>query len=203
MKIIMVLSLSLLLLFSACGNKEPTETEVSLSAAASDSFEKAFSQFRSSLDEEEYLKAFMSLHSSLRLFWEKTPLLLNNVQFVKSDDNTFGIYEPREEDSFRIDEPIYLYIEPIGYIIKENPESLYEFGFLADFTIESEEGIILGGQKDFAKLDFKSWNFNTEITLTFTYTISGLDHGKYKIVTQVRDKFSDKKATTENWIYIL
>lgn len=203
MKVIMVLSLSLLLLFSACGNKEPEETEVSVSAAASDPFEKAFSQFRSYLDEEEYLKAFMSLHSSLRLFWEKTPLLLNNVQFVKSDDNTFGIYEPREGDSFRIDEPIYLYIEPIGYTIKENPKSSYEFGFFADFTIEGEDGKVLGGQKDFAKLDFKSWNFNTEITLTFTYTISGLEPGKYKIVTQVRDKFSDKKATTENWISIL
>ncbi|GAI74850.1 unnamed protein product, partial [marine sediment metagenome] len=77
-----------------------------------------------------------------------------------------------EGDSFRIDEPIYLYIEPIGYTIKENPKSSYEFGFFADFTIEGEDGKVLGGQKDFAKLDFKSWNFNTEITLTFTYTIS-------------------------------
>jgi hypothetical protein len=121
---------------------------------------------------------------------------------VNSDDNTFGIYEPKEGNTFESGEPIYLYMEPIGYRFKKSQKGFYEFGFTADFTLEDENGNILGGQKDFADLNFTSWNCNTEIALTFTYTFTGFDQGKYKVVTHVEDAYSDKDATIENWFYI-
>ncbi len=198
MKEILVCWLSVLLLSAGDTEKGINKTAVE----ATDSFEIAFSQFRSSMEEKDYIKDYESLRSSIEIFWKESPLLLNNVQFVNSGDNSFGIYEPKEGNTFTSGDPIYLYMEPIGNKLKRNPIGYYEFGFTADFTLEDEKGKILGGQKEFASLNFKSWNFNTEISLTFTYTFTGFDKGKYKIVTTVKDAFSDKKTTVENWFYI-
>lgn len=143
------------------------------------------------------------MRSTIEDFWGTTPLLLQNVRFVKSDENSFGICEPKESDEFSAGEPMYLYLEPIGYALKKNPLGKYEFGFNVDFSLMSESGEILGGQEGFAHMPFSSWNFNTEIALTFTYTFSGLEKGCYKIVTTVRDAGSDKTATCEKWFTII
>jgi hypothetical protein len=94
-------------------------------------------------------------------------------------------------------------MEPAGYVVQKNDQGKHEFGFHADMSLENEKGEILGGQKDFANMAFSSWNFNTEICLTFTYTFSGLSKGRYKIVTTVHDARSDKIATVENWFSII
>lgn len=122
---------------------------------------------------------------------------LGNIRFVNGADNSYGIYEPRPNDVFTAGEPIYLYLEPSGYALTANPAGYYEFGFKADFPVADENGQVLGGQKDFANLAFKSWNKNTEIALTFTYTLSGLEKGRYKLITEVADARSAKKATAE------
>lgn len=115
----------------------------------------------------------------------------------KGDNNSYGIYEPKENDVFTAGEPIYLYVEPAGYAETRNPAGYFEFGFKVDFQVVDDSGTVLGGQTDFAVLPFKSWNVNTEMSLTFTYTLSGLEKGKYKIITQVSDMHSAKKATNE------
>jgi len=198
MKGMLVFCLSVSLLFAGETGKDTEKT----AATASDPFEIAFSQLRGSIEGKDYFKAYESLRSFIKIFWEKSPLLLNNVRFVKDDDNTFGIYEPKDGNSFSPGEPVYLYMEPVGYKFKKNPKGFYEFGFTGNFTLEDENGKILGGQKNFANLNFKSWRFNTEIALTFTYTFTGLDKGKYKVVTNVKDALSKKNATIENWFYI-
>ena len=138
----------------------------------------------------------------MELFWENTPLLLRNARFVKDDDNSYGIYEPKDGNSFASGERLYLYLEPIGYAFKNNPEGYYEFGFTADFTLEDDKGNELGSQKGFANLNFNSWNHNTEVSVTFTYTFTGFDKGKYKVVTHVMDAYSGKSATVAKWFYI-
>ena len=173
---------------------------LSIPLFASDPYEGLFSQVRNAIEGKDYPKALASLRSALQTFWGQSPLLLQNVRFVNGGDNSFGIYEPKQGDQFTSDKTIYLYMEPVGYTLKKNPNGYYEFGFTGDFSLADESGKVLGGQNEFAKLDFRSWNFNTEIALTFDYSISGVEKGKYKIITTVKDKFSDKKATTETWV---
>jgi hypothetical protein len=163
----------------------------------------AINQFGEALGKKDSAAAYQSLRSVLVDFWGSSPLLLQNVKFVRSDSNTFGIYEPKANEEYAAGEPMYLYMEPAGYTVKKNDQGKYEFGFNADMSLENEKGEILGGQKDFAKMAFSSWNFNTEICLTFTYTYSGLGKGRYKIVTTVHDAGSDKTATIENWFSIV
>lgn len=172
------------------------------SAQESAAFNESFARFKNEFAAKEYYTAYKTLHSALELFCEKTPLLLHNVRFVKGEDNSYGIYEPKESNNFSSGEPLYLYLEPLGYAYKKNPAGYYEFGFKADFILEDDKGNELGGQKGFANLNFNSWNHNTEVSLTFTYSFAGFDKGKYKVITHVADANSDKSATVQNWFYI-
>lgn len=171
-------------------------------AAAVGAFDGSFGVFKSAAAVKDYSKALAALRSLMLSFLAESALFLENVRFVKGADNSYGIFAPRENDVFTANEPIYLYVEPAGCVISKNPAGYFEFGFKADFQVADEGGKVLGGQNDFAVLPFKSWNPNTEISLTFTYTLSGLEKGKYKLTTQISDTHSTKKASCEKWFTI-
>jgi hypothetical protein len=206
MKKLFVLGCVLAVVFAGCAKKaeegKSAEAPAGIPGVPAQ-MQAAFTQFGAALEKQDFAAALASLRSANENFWVMSPLLLHNPRFVKSDSNTFGIYEPKESDEFASGEVIYLYLEPFGYTVKKNLAGKYEFGFNVDFSLESESGEILGGQKNFASLPFSSWNFNTEVALTFTYTFSGLDKGKYKIITTVRDAGSDKSAVCEKWFTII
>jgi hypothetical protein len=182
-----------LLLSAACTKKEgPAAGAGTTPPTLVDS---NLAQFKEAMGKNDDAGALAALRSTFEMFWEKTPLLLNNVKFVMSESASYGIYTPKATEEFAPGEVIYLYLEPVGQTLKKNEQGQYDFGFTADFALEDETGKVLGGQKGFVNPRFTSWNFNTEIALTFNFTFSGLQVGKYKIVLSVKDVNSAKTAT--------
>lgn len=189
MKRLCVLGLAALLVMSfGCSGKGPSP---------SGAFEAGFARIDDAIGKGDFPRALAALRSSFEAFRAKSPLLLENVKFVTSDSASYGIYDPRPTDEFAAGDVIYLYLEPVGQTLKDAPDGKHEFGFQADFSLEDASGKVMGGQKDFASPRFASWNYNTEIALTFNFTFSGLQAGRYKIVLTVRDAHSDKSATVE------
>lgn len=201
MKKTLLVGLVVILIMAGCSKPAKSGAE-GVGVVAAGPFDTAYNAFKAALGAKEYGKALSELRSLLSSFWAESALVLENVKFVKSANNSYGIYEPKESDVFTSGEPIYLYMEPAGYGVVRNPGGYYEFGFRADFQVTDKDGKVLGGQTDFAVMPFRSWNFNTEISLTFTFTLSGLAKGKYKVVTQVSDANSQKKASAEKWFTI-
>ena len=165
-------------------------------------FDKAYGAFAAAAAAKDYAGALAALRRLVTAFGSQSPLLLGNVRFVKGASNSYGLFEPRGRDAFADGEAIYLYAEPAGYTFKKSPAGHYEFGFKADFQVAEEGGKVLGGQNGFAVLPFRSWNPNSEVAITFTYTFSGLAKGRYKIKTQVADMNSAKKAACEKWFTV-
>ncbi len=193
-----ILLLGLIMAVTLAGCSKPAKTGAAgVNAEAVGPFDAPFSAFKSAFVAKDYGEALAGLRSLMGTFWAESPLVLENPKFVKGETNSYGIYEPRENDVFSAGEPIYLYLEPAGYAVKRNAAGYFEFGFKVDFQVVDDSGTVLGGKTDFAVLPFKSWNVNTEMSLTFTYTLSGLEKGKYKIITLVSDMHSAKKATVE------
>jgi hypothetical protein len=191
MKVCMIVGLSALLF---CAKPAEKETAGAL--------DQSFSTLKEQYATKKFSEAYETLQSVVDMFWQETPLMLRNAKFVMDEDNTFGIYQPRDGVSFAPGEDLYLYMEPVGHAFKKSAMGYYEFGFTADFTLQDKAGNVLGGQDDFADLKFNSWNKNTEVSLTFTYTFTGLDKGEYKVITHVADANSEKSATVEKSFYI-
>jgi hypothetical protein len=183
---------AVLVLFAACAKKGGPEAGAG--TTPSGLFDSKLAQLKEAMEKNDDAGALAALRSTFETFWEKTPLLLNNVKFVMSESASYGIYTPKATEEFAPGEVIYLYLEPVGQTLKKNERGQYDFGFTADFTLEDETGKVLGGQKDFVNPSFTSWNFNTEIALTFNFTFTGLQAGKYKIVLLVKDVQSAKSA---------
>jgi opacity protein-like surface antigen len=198
MKKLLAFCVIVAVLCPACAKKEQAKEETAPPPASP--LENHLVSVQDGLAKKDYPRA---LRSSLEAFFGETPLLINSPRFVTSENNTFGVYTPKQGDEFAEGDVIHLYCEPVGFTVRKNAEGQYEFGFKADFSLEDESGKVLGGQKDFADLNFKSWNFNTEVALTFTYTFSGLGKGKYKIVTLVKDANSEKNASVEKTISMI
>jgi len=208
MKKIIVIPVILFLILTGCAKKEkspevsatkpasggPEETVASNAPEGLDSF---YFSVKSSLESKDYPEALASVRSLVDQVWDEIPLTLENVLLAKGPDNTYGVYEPAEDDIYAAGETIYLYLEPAGYKIEKNESGYYEFGFSADFQLASESGEILASREKFSELAFKSWKPNKEVAITFNFRFSGLPAGKYKMITTVYDQHSDKKATVE------
>lgn len=210
MKKLLAGGLLLFILVFLCANcsrksdrpSEKTEPVAAASSPAAEISDSLHQSLLADLKDGDYLKALEKAEAIKEKIWEEAPLILANAQLVKGLNNSYGIYEPEEDNVYSDGETIYLYLEPAGYKILKNEAGSYEFRFLADFQLVTENGEILGGQERFVDLPFKSWHPNKEVALTFNYNFSGLTAGKYKIITTVHDANSDNKASTETWIAI-
>ncbi|MGQ9801883.1 MAG: hypothetical protein ACUVRL_09510 [Candidatus Saccharicenans sp.] len=182
------------------GSGEEQQSAIIASGAVPDAYRTWHDSFLEAIRNKNYPAALENIDLIKNKIWEESPLLLLNPTLVKTQDNAYGHYEAEDDDIYSDGQTIYLYLEPAGYIIKQNENGYYEFRFLADFQVADENGQILDGQERFVDLPFQSWHPNKEVAITFNYNFSGLTPGKYKIITTVYDANSDKTASTETWV---
>lgn len=207
MKRVILVSIFIFLLFFLavdCSRKAERAEEQPAATKAIETVPEAYrtwhDSFLEALRNEDYPAALKNIDLIEDKVWEESPLLLLNPTLVKAQNNSYGVYEPEENNVYSNGQTIYLYLEPAGYRFVKSENGYYEFRFLADFQVADENGQILGGQEKFADLPFKSWHPNKEVAITFNYNFSGLTPGKYKIITTVFDANSDKKAANETWV---
>ena len=131
------------------------------------------------------------MREALYVLWGKSPLHFRRAFFVNRKASGFGVFEKRQGSQFKQGEPLLIYAEPVGYGWHQDG-AVYQSELAADFELRNPKGNILGGQKDFAAFNFRSYGRNTEYFMNLTYNLSGLPAGKYVIATRFRDKISGK-----------
>lgn len=141
----------------------------------------------------QYEEAYRDLTELQRALWERRPLGIDKALFVKAPAGGYGLYEPRGSSEFSIKEPLFVYLQPIGYGY-ERADDLYRIAITADFELRTPSGQVLAEQEAFSRLSLESREPNREFQASFSFTFDGLDAGRYDLVVRLRDENSGQRA---------
>ncbi len=152
---------------------------------------QAESQFASG----DVVKAAGALRQALVEVYNHSTIRVERAVLVKRKPSGFGMIQLRGNNTFKPNETIFLYVEPVGYhfITQGN---VYNFGVTADFSVTDAKGNILGGKKGFG-----SWGITThgrplfDFFMTLTYNFTGIKPGKYVLLTTLNDKHGGGSVT--------
>ena len=130
--------------------------------------------------------------------WDATTgLAIGETALIVEPASGYGIYNPRPDDKFKLDEPVLIYAEPIGFGYGSPGEGLYSIGFFVDLKVMNDAGEVLGDLQNITELDLTSRYQNREFQANLTYNLTGVPAGRYTLQTTLRDKNSAKIGSFE------
>lgn len=138
-------------------------------------------------------EALAAIDAAKEAIWAAAPLTFRRALFVASDPQGFGIFDIRENSTFKRTEPLIIYAEPMGFGYGRDG-AIYVIDLALDLVITSPEGQELAKQENFATLTLRSRVPNKEFMAKVSYDFSALPAGTYAVTTVVRDKNSTKQG---------
>lgn len=125
--------------------------------------------------------------------WEAAPLSVGKALLVTGPAAGYGLYEERGANAFAPDEPIHIYLEPVGYgWLPEGGQN--RFGTEVGLTVRGQEGQVLFAQDGFLNLTTLSAAKPTEFFGNVTLNLTGLEPGAYVLELELGDIASDETA---------
>ncbi len=146
------------------------------------------------ISENKIPEAIESLKGAIREIWPKAGMGVVLSQLVVEPAKGYGMYIPKENNVYNAQEPIYLYVEPVGYNVLKDGDD-YEFAIRADFSLKTKDGIELAQQKEFEKWIVKSRRFISDFSINLEYNITGLRMGSYVLETILSDMNGNSKIS--------
>ena len=154
----------------------------SLSNAGTTSTSLVSSSSSSSATSQKEIADFNTVREQLLLAWNSTGFRPQFDTYVNSAD-AYGIYEEHKSNVFKPDEPIILYVEPVGFTHMQingdisnsnnnNNSKLYLINMTAGIVISDKQGNILLGRENIPLLGVKSHHKNTELFANLRLTQS-------------------------------
>jgi len=140
------------------------------------------------------VEALDALDAAIDQIWSASPLAFRKVVVVSSSAGQ-GVYEERTDKTFKPDEKMMIYVEPIGFGYGTGASGT--IGFTADLAIENTTGQVLGEAKDVFSLSAPSTPKKREFSMTLSFGVPFLRPGEYKAVFTVHDANSSKTGTFE------
>jgi hypothetical protein len=139
--------------------------------------------------------ALDALDEAVSIIWEDGPLAFRNVTLVDTASG-YGVYEMRANPTFRPDEKLTVYVEPVGFGYG-SADGAASIGFTADLAIENATGQVLSETDDVFSLSAAGARGKREFYMALTFTVPYLRPGEYKAIFDVHDQNSDKSGTFE------
>lgn len=125
--------------------------------------------------------------------WEAAPLEVRRAAFVTEPATGYGLYDERPSAVFAQGDPIYIYIEPVGYGWAPAGD-LNEFGLVIGLRVSTEAGAVAFEKDDFLTLSTRSTERPTEFFGNVTLNLSGFPAGAYVLDLTLSDIASDETA---------
>lgn len=176
---------------------------ISLPALAGPLVDKA-TEIEALITADDSKAAIDGANALLATVWDGTKDIgIHQAVLVTEAAAGFGIFNPRDNEKFKIGEPILIYAEPFGFGYGAAGEGVYSIGFTVDLKVMTEAGEVLGELPGVANLDLTSRYQNREFQANLSYTLDGITAGRYVLETTLRDKNSAKIGTFQNVIEIV
>ncbi len=164
--------------------------------AAPAAFNQALDDARRALDQKDPAGTLESLRRATALAWGELPFTALNVHLTAAPPSGYGQFIPRVDNVYRPSEPLILYLEPVGFAVRHDQKAgIYSYNLTADFNLVDAWGRVVGGRRDFGRFGGQSRNFPDRFPLTFTYSLSGLPPGDYRVETTLRDLIGKQSHT--------
>lgn len=152
----------------------------------------------------DFLTAMKGAQEISDMVWEATPgLIFTETLPVAELAAGYGLYNPRPDTIYKAGEEIILYAEPFGFGYGVGGEGLFTIGFAVDLQVLDETGGELANVQNVTELNLASRYKNREFQANLTYNLDGIEPGKYRLITTLRDKNSAKTGSFETAIEIV
>ncbi|MCC2110809.1 MAG: hypothetical protein KDJ16_02105 [Hyphomicrobiales bacterium] len=156
----------------------------------------AAAKAENALAEGRHVDALADIDAARGKVWDAVPLTIAKALFVGSRPSGYGAYDERGSNSFKLGEEIMVYAEPVGFGYRADG-SYYQIDLVVDFEVRTSTGQVLGGQQNFGVLKARSRYMNKEFHAFLSYSFTGLQVGKYVLVTTLNDAVTGQKASFE------
>jgi hypothetical protein len=143
--------------------------------------------------EGKALEALQAIDEAVDALWTEMPLSFRTVVLAESV-GSLGTYTERGNSSFKPDEQLRVYVEPVGYGYGA-PGAAGTIGFTADLAIENPTGQVLTEAKQLFSISAASADKWREFGMTFAFGVPYLRPGEYVAKFTVDDQNSDKTGT--------
>ncbi len=174
---------------------------VSPAVSPAQDLSKFSTEAQSFLKQNRQIQALDAMRKAVEEVWNHIAFQAEKNVLVKDKAASYGQYEPRPSNVYKIGEIIRFYLEPVGFTQKR-VEDHYVIALEADFTVAKEDGTIIGGKDHFWRFETKGRNFTDAFFVNLDYTFKGLDPGTYEIKTVFRDLGSNKTFTVSTPVRI-
>ena len=167
-----------------------------LAAPAPDALEQSLQQVRRGMETRDPSLTLSALKRATALAWERLPFTALEVHLVAAPPAGYGQYLLRVDNVYRPSEPLIIYMEPVGFkVAHDNGKDEYSYNLSADFNLVDAWGRVVGGRRDFGRFGGAGRQFPDRFPLTFTYSLSGLPPGDYRVETTLRDLLGKRSHT--------
>jgi len=126
--------------------------------------------------------------------WLQTPFGFSQAMFVEQSVPRYGAYNPRETNTFTSEQPVFVYIEPIGYDWTKEGD-FYTTELVVDAALLSADRETLWSQDKFGDFKLSGRQRFMEFMVNLELDIDGLPPGDFILEYTLTDNISGQKST--------
>ncbi len=140
------------------------------------------------------LQAWRTMDEAARAIWEKLPLTIVKALFVVGDPQGYGIYNPRESNTFKPGDTMVVYVEPVGFG-HAYANGVYTIALKADLVLKDKaSGQILFKREGFGEFRLSSRKPNREFFLKLSIDLNNAPEGDFLLTIPITDKVKGQKT---------
>ncbi len=127
--------------------------------------------------------------------WQQAPFKVAYWTLQKGKAGGYGMFQPREDNVYLKNEPIYIYIEPWAYKLAQLAPDVFGLALAMDAYILDNSGNVLLGKENFLKVAKKSHRRARQMYINVTMNLTDAPAGKYIIKLVVKDLVGGGQST--------